>query len=76
MILTDIRDYIKDRKMVSLGDLNMHFRTSPDEMRGMLGQWIKKGKVIKHKAKAGGCHGCKLCACHDNENLEVYEWNK
>lgn len=74
MILTKIRDYIKDRKVVSLSDLNMHFRTSADEMRGMLEQWIKKGKVVKHEPQSGGCHGCSSCKCSEDERMEIYEW--
>lgn len=74
MLLTEIKDYIKERKTATLADLRMHFRTSPDEMRGMMETWVKKGKIIKHEAESGGCHGCSSCKCHENENLEVYEW--
>lgn len=75
MILTEIRDYIKERQLVSLSDLKLHFKTSSDEMRGMLSQWMKKGKVVKHETPSGGCHGCKSCSCHEDDAMEMYGWN-
>ena len=49
----------------------LHFRTSPEAMRGMLAVWVKKGKVTAFAAgrACGDCHTC------DTSLAEIYEWN-
>ena len=69
-LLRDIRDYLKQRKHASLSDLTVHFATQPDAMRGMLEQWIVRGKVRRCSAVA--CEGCSS-RC-DAAPGESYEW--
>ena len=52
MILAEVRDYLKQRGQCSLSDIALHFDTDADAVRGMLGIWIKKGKVEKRSATA------------------------
>ena len=71
MILSQIRTYFSDHRVASLTDLSAHFNVDPDAMRGMLGQWERKGKV--RKAERGACSspGSKSCG---SDHLEFYEW--
>jgi len=69
-ILTEVRDYLKQRHRASLDDLCNHFDSSPDAMRGMLDQWITRGKV-KHCLPTA-CAQCSLsCASAPGDS---YEW--
>jgi len=72
MILSEIRDFFKWQSVVSLSDLSLHFAVEPDAMRGMLDQWIRKGKVQKldQEEKCSNCCGCNL------EHPEIYTWTE
>jgi len=72
MILSDIKQYLKARRQASLNDLALHFGTDPDAMRGMLDQWISKGKVMKSELQTTCGRGCTACTC--SGSLEIYEW--
>jgi predicted transcriptional regulator len=69
MILTELQTYLAQRGKVSLTELESHFRTDSNALRGMLNRLIRKGRVRQHKAeKCGGCSQC------NTEMFEVYEW--
>jgi predicted ArsR family transcriptional regulator len=72
MILSDIKRYLQDRKQATLGDLAVHFDTDPEAMRGMLEQWIQKGRVAKSALRANCNRSCSKC-CSD-ATIELYEW--
>ena len=69
MILSDIRDYLRERGQASLSDIALHFDSEPDAIRGMLAIWIRKGKVAPLAGPA--CGGCNQC---DAAASEVYQW--
>ena len=71
MILSDLRDYVKEQHKVALIDLINHFHTDADALRGMLGKWISKGKIKKLSLESG-C-GTSCCKC-DSALTEIYEW--
>lgn len=71
MILSDIKQYLVKHRRVALRDLSIHFDADPDSMRGMLDQWIQKGKVRKFTAETQ-CGGT-CCKC-DPLAVELYEW--
>ena len=71
MILSELRDYIKEKKRVALNELVIHFDMDADALRGMLGKWISKGKVRQMPVGAG-C-GTSCCKC-DPTLTEFYEW--
>lgn len=73
MILSEIKDYFKERSAASLSDLSIHFNVEPAAMRGMLDQWIQKGKVRKVDHK-GSCSNC--CSNCKSDHLEIYEWRE
>ncbi|MBL4712776.1 MAG: FeoC-like transcriptional regulator [Gammaproteobacteria bacterium] len=71
MILSDIRDYLKQRNQCTLSDIALHFDTDADAARGMLDIWIRKGKVEKSYVTASCGTSCQAC---DPAATEVYIW--
>ncbi len=72
MILSEIKNFFKKQSVVSLTDLSLHFAVEPDAMRGMLDQWIRKGKVQKLEQE-GKCSNC--CGCNA-DYPEIYRWTE
>jgi hypothetical protein len=70
MILSELRDYIRDRRRVTLTDMALRFDREPDAIRAMVSRWIAKGKVAKVEGTRCGktCCGCAPPA------QEIYEW--
>ncbi len=69
MILSELQQYVSDRKRVSMSDLQLHFRTDAELLRDMLDRLIRKGRVrLESGKKCGGCHSCAP------EAIEFYEW--
>lgn len=71
MILSELRNYLKERKSVALRDLMLHFDTDAEALRGMLQILVAKGYVTKVSAKEA-C-GTSCCKC-DSTLIEIYEW--
>ena len=71
MILSQVRDYLKQRSQCTLSDIALHFDTDANAVRGMLEVWIKKGKVEKSSATASCGTSCQSC---DPATTEVYTW--
>lgn len=71
MILSDIKKYLVQRKVATLGDVAVHFDIQPDAIRGMMEHWIQKGKVMKHNGQGTCSKGCGKC---DSSHIEMYEW--
>ena len=74
MILSDLRDYLKQQQRVTLHDLMIHFRMDADALRGMLAVWMRKGKVKKNAPDSASC-GTSCCKC-DPTLTELYEWQE
>lgn len=72
MILAEIKQYLKERGQASLQDIALHFDTDPEAVRGMLEQWIRRGKVERRMLGAAcGSGGCTKC---DPTGVEYYLW--
>jgi putative ferrous iron transport protein C len=71
MILSEIRDYLKQRGQCTLSDIALHFDTDADAVRGMMDIWIRKGKVERRSATASCGTSCQSC---DPAATEVYSW--
>jgi len=71
MILSQVRDYLKQRGQCTLSDIALHFDTDADAVRGMLDVWIRKGKVKKTSATESCGTSCQSC---DPAATEVYSW--
>jgi hypothetical protein len=71
MILSEIRDFVRQRKQCTLQELVLHFDIDAEALRGMLAKWIRKGKIRQlpvSPACGSGCHKC------DPALTELYEW--
>jgi len=71
MILSELREYLKQKKTVTLNELVIHFDMDADALRGMLSKWISKGKV--RQLPVGPECGTGCCKC-DPTLTELYEW--
>ncbi len=71
MILSELRDYLKQQRRLSLLDMANHFDMDADALRGMLVKWVNKGKV--RKLSTDKACGTSCCKC-DPAMTELYEW--
>ena len=72
MTPSEVKRYLSERKLAPLNDIALHFDLEADTVRGLLGHWIRKGRVRLHQdnsCKSGG--GCGGCGQH---HKEIYEW--
>lgn len=73
MILTELREYLRQHGRVTLNQLVVHFHSDGDAMRGMLKVWISKGK-LRQVSTPASC-GTSCCKC-DPMLTEIYEWQE
>lgn len=74
MSLLELKEYLQNRNIVSINDLSVHFRTSPETLEPMLEHWIRKGKLRKEESPGGSCGGKhSTCSCGDSEQI-WYQW--
>ena len=73
MILSEVRDYLKQRGQCTLSDVALHFDADADAVRGMLEIWIRKGKVEKSAATASCGTSCQSC---DPAATVIYSWRE
>ena len=71
MILAEIKGYLKQRGQASLQDIALHFDADPEAVRGMLQQWIRKGKVERRMLGEACGSGCTKC---NPSGVEFYIW--
>jgi len=71
MILSELRDYLKQQHRLTLAEMVNHFDIEADALRGMLAKWVSKGKV--KKLDMGGACGTTCSKC-DPALTEIYEW--
>ena len=71
--LLELKEYLQGRDIVSINDLSVHFKTTPDTLEPMLEHWIQKGKLRK-ETSGGSCGGKhSTCSCGDSEQI-WYQW--
>ena len=59
MILGEIRNYLRQRDIISLGEVVNRFDISTEAAKFALDYWVGKGKVDKISAACGSsCGGC------------------
>jgi len=71
MILTEVRDYLKQRRQAPLRDMALEFGMEQDALRPIIEQWIAKGKVEKLPEGSACGGGCNSCA---PQTIELYRW--
>ncbi len=71
MILTELRDYLKQQGQAPLRDMAINFNMDQEALRPLLEQWMAKGRVEKLPSGTA-CHGgCSSCA---PQTVEIYRW--
>ena len=70
-MLLDIKQYLTEKKTANLETLALHFQQPPDNIRCMLGHWIRKGKVSALTKPSACGRYCQFCK---PELTEVYQW--
>ncbi|RMG31223.1 MAG: sugar metabolism transcriptional regulator [Gammaproteobacteria bacterium] len=70
MILTELRDYLREHGQASLQDMAVRFDMDASALRGALEHWIRKGKV-RRLPPGTPCSGCTSCA---PDTVELYAW--
>ena len=73
MILTELRDYLRRHGQAAVYDLALHFDADPDAVRGMLGEWERRGKARRLPSGTACGGGCSKC---DPAAVELYEWRE
>lgn len=74
MSLLELKEYLQNRYIVSINDLSVHFKTTPETLEPMLEHWIRKGKLLRKESSGGSCGGKhSTCSCGDSEQV-WYQW--
>ncbi len=71
MILSQIRDYLADRGQATLAEIALYVDAEPEAVRGMLEQWVNKGKVERRKVEPACGTSCDRC---HPAAMELYVW--
>jgi predicted ArsR family transcriptional regulator len=71
MMLSAIKEYLAQRGQATLADIALHVDAEPDAVRGMLQQWVRKGRVERRKVEAACGTSCHRC---DSAAMELYVW--
>ena len=69
MTLTGVKAFMMERRRAALSDIAIHFGSSPDAVRQIMGLWLDKGRV--RVLEGGPCKGGCTCATPPED---VYEW--
>jgi putative ferrous iron transport protein C len=72
MTPSEVKRYLTERRIAPLHDIALHFDMDPDAVRGMLGHWVRKGRVRIHQDD--GCQNGCCGGCGEHAVKEVYEW--
>ncbi|MEJ2611674.1 MAG: FeoC-like transcriptional regulator [Candidatus Thiodiazotropha sp.] len=71
-MLSAIRNYLQQRGAATLMDIALHLDAQPDAVRGMLQQWVRKGRVEMRKTEVACGSTCTRC---DPASRELYIWH-
>ncbi len=67
-MLSSIRDFMQGRPTANISEIALHLDSSPEAVRGMIGIWERKGRMIKLPLPCGNCTQC------DTGTTEIYQW--
>ncbi|MGK2889237.1 MAG: FeoC-like transcriptional regulator [Candidatus Malihini olakiniferum] len=71
MTLIELRNFVKEKRRVSLQEVSQKFHVETGVVEGMMEIWIQKGKIHSHENASGDCSGC--CSCEKGLQL-YYDW--
>ena len=70
-MLSAIKRYLSRCRQATLADIATHLDSPQEAVRGMLEQWIRKGKVRRLQATPSCGSSCNKC---DPALTEFYQW--
>ena len=71
MILTDVRNYLREKGQAPLRDMALEFNMDQNALRPIVEQWVNRGKVQKLAQGTSCGSSCNACA---PETIEIYQW--
>ena len=71
MTLTELKEYVQARRIVSELEIAMHFRVAPSVIEPMARRWNHKALKAKVDMDGTKCGGCTACADGIKRH---YEW--
>lgn len=74
MILTEIRDYLRERGSAELQEIALHFDIAPDTAQFALHYWQQKGKVREQTMGCPSTCGSKGSCSSASATPMYYEW--
>lgn len=89
MIVSKLKDYIKEKKSVSMTQIILDLDTTPEEIEGPLSLLLEKHYIVKESLEPGetpkgkcascpmDCPGDRLKGCGPGSNsITVYSWSR
>jgi NAD-dependent dihydropyrimidine dehydrogenase PreA subunit len=71
----ELKEFIQERKMVTIYDLAFRFEAELDVLRDMLDLLIEKGIISKRQTSSEDkCTSCRSCSSSCSPSIEIYEW--
>jgi len=70
MSLIELKHYLQEKKIASLGDITEHFQCDAELARHMLQHWIRKGCICA-VLKTPACSACRQCNVLSYEIYQV-----
>lgn len=73
LILSNLRHYLEDKRIVSLDDISKQFSSTPEVIGGMLEHWCRKGRIRKLEPQNDCQLPCQACRGCDRMNQVFYQ---
>ena len=71
MTLTELKEYVQARRIVSEREISLHFRIEESAIDPMARRWVEKGLMAIVDMDGTKCGGCTACADGIKRH---YEW--
>ena len=62
MTLTELKEYVQARRIVSEREISLHFRIEESAIEPMARRWVEKGLMAIVDMDGTKCGGCTACA--------------
>lgn len=72
-MLLALRDFLKARRVATLGEIVNHLQQPEALVRGLLAHWGRKARVSRCVSPSGCGTRCQSCA---PSQTEVYQWHE
>lgn len=73
MTLSAMRDFIRERRQVSVKDAARHFGTDPSAVEPLMDYWVSKGNVLR---RTGDVFSSACCGKCGGKGHLWYQWDE